>query len=155
MDERGQSMTVVPMEPKHIEDLERLELECFSTPWSFDSLVSELSNPLAVFRVAKVNGQVAGYVGMHHIVDEGFICNIAVFPQYRRRGVATCLMESLIEYAKENDMTSISLEVRESNYSAQALYENFQFEVVGERRNFYANPTEDALIMTKTFGRLF
>ena len=88
-------------------------------------------------------------------MDEGFICNIAVFPQYRRRGVATCLMESLIEYAKENDMTSISLEVRESNYSAQALYENFQFEVVGERRNFYANPTEDALIMTKTFGRLF
>ena len=148
-------MTVVPMEPKHIEDLERLELECFYTPWSFDSLVSELSNPLAVFRVAEVNGQVAGYVGMHHIVDEGFICNIAVFPQYRRRGVATCLMESLIEYAKENDMTSISLEVRESNYSAQALYENFQFEVVGERRNFYANPTEDALIMTKTFGRLF
>lgn len=155
MDERGQSMTVVPMEPNHIEALERLELECFSTPWSFDALVSELSNPLAVFRVAELDGQVAGYVGMHHIVDEGFICNIAVFPQYRRRGIAARLMESLIDYAKENDMTSISLEVRESNQIARTLYEKFQFEVVGERRNFYANPTENALIMTKTFGRLF
>ena len=65
MDERGQSMTVVPMEPKHIEDLERLELECFSTPWSFDSLVSELSNPLAVFRVAEVNGQVGKRHDLH------------------------------------------------------------------------------------------
>ena len=81
MEEQGQSITVVPMQPCHIEELERLEKECFSTPWSFDALVSELSNPLAVFRVAEIGGRVAGYVGMQHIVDEGYICNIAVFPQ--------------------------------------------------------------------------
>lgn len=155
MDELGQSIVVSEMEPKHIEDLERLEKECFSTPWSFDSLVSELSNPLAVFRVAEIGGRVAGYVGMHHIVDEGYICNIAVFPQFRRHGVATMLMEELVSYAKENDMATISLEVRESNLTAREFYEKFQFEVVGERKNFYANPTENALIMTKTFGRLF
>lgn len=114
MEEQGQSITVVPMQPCHIEELERLEKECFSTPWSFDALVSELSNPLAVFRVAEIGGRVAGYVGMQHIVDEGYICNIAVFPQFRRLGVATRLMETLDEYAKENDMASISLEVRES-----------------------------------------
>ena len=155
MDELGQSITVVPMEPKHIEDLERLEKECFSTPWSFDSLVSELSNPLAVFRVAEIGGRVAGYVGMHHIVEEGYICNIAVFPQFRRLGAAAMLMEELFSYAKENGMATISLEVRESNAAARELYEKFQFEVAGERKNFYANPTENALIMTKTFGRLF
>lgn len=155
MDGQGQSITVVPMEPRHIEDLERLEKECFSTPWSFDSLVSELSNPLAVFCVAEIGGQVAGYVGMQHIVDEGYICNIAVFSQYRRRGVATKLMETLSEYAKENEMASISLEVRESNVNAQSFYEKFDFEVVGRRKHFYSNPTEDALIMTKTFGWLF
>ena len=113
MEEQGQSITVVPMQPCHIEELERLEKECFSTPWSFDALVSELSNPLAVFRVAEIGGRVAGYVGMQHIVDEGYICNIAVFPQFRRLGVATRLMETLDEYAKENDMASISLEVRQ------------------------------------------
>ena len=155
MDEQGQSIVVVPMQPKHIEDLERLEQECFSTPWSFDSLVSELSNPLAVFRVAEIGGQVAGYVGMQHIVDEGYICNIAVFPQYRQRGVATQLMEALHQYARENDMVSLSLEVRESNIIAQQFYEKFHFETVGKRKRFYSNPTEDALIMTRTFGGLF
>ena len=155
MDEQGQSITVVPMQPKHIEDLERLEKECFSTPWSFDSLVSELSNPLAVFRVAEIDGKVAGYVGMQHIVDEGYICNIAVFSCYRRRGVATKLMEELNSYARENDMAFISLEVRESNVNAQKLYEKFHFEVVGHRKNFYSNPKEDALIMTRTYGGLF
>lgn len=155
MEEQGQSITVVPMQPCHIEELERLEKECFSTPWSFDALVSELSNPLAVFRVAEIGGRVAGYVGMQHIVDEGYICNIAVFPQFRRLGVATRLMETLDEYAKENDMVSISLEVRESNVSAQQFYDKFDFEVVGHRKNFYSNPTEDALIMTKTYGGIF
>ena len=155
MDEQGQSNTVVEMQPKHIEALERLEQECFSTPWSFDALVSELSNPLAVFRVAELDGEVAGYVGMHHIVDEGYICNIAVFSQYRRRGVATSLMQALDDYARENDMASISLEVRESNQIAQQFYEKFDFEVVGHRKHFYANPTEDALIMTRSYGGLF
>ncbi len=86
MEEQGRSLCIVPMQPQHIDQLERLEKECFSAPWSYDALVSELSNPLAVFRVAQQpDGSVAGYVGMHHIVDEGFICNIAVFSQYRRQ----------------------------------------------------------------------
>lgn len=155
MEEQGQSIQIVEMEPRHIETLEQLEKICFSSPWSFDALVSELSNPLAVFRVAEIDGEVAGYVGMQHIVDEGYICNIAVFPQYRRRGVAASLMDALYEYAKENDMATISLEVRESNGPAQEFYKKFDFEVVGERKNFYSNPQENALIMTKTFGKLF
>ena len=65
------------------------------------------------------------------------------------------LMQELDDYAKENEMASVSLEVRQSNLSAQQLYEKSGFEVVGKRRNFYVNPTEDALIMTKTYGGLF
>ena len=57
MEEQGQSITVVPMQPCHIEELERLEKECFSTPWSFDALVSELSNPLAVFQLPKLEAE--------------------------------------------------------------------------------------------------
>ena len=66
MEEQGRSLCIVPMQPQHIDQLERLEKECFSAPWSYDALVSELSNPLAVFRVAQQpDGSVAGYVGMH------------------------------------------------------------------------------------------
>ena len=153
MDEQSQSQPInsVPMGPEHIETLARLEQVCFSSPWSFDALAGELSDPLAVFRVATVNGQVAGYVGMQHILDEGYICNIAVFPEYRRRGVATALLHALDAYAKENGMASISLEVRQSNEAAQRLYSRFDFETVGRRNHFYQNPTEDALIMTRTY----
>lgn len=155
MDDQARRIEICPMGPQHIEALEQLEKQCFSTPWSYDALVSELSNPLAVFRVAEIDGQVAGYVGMQHVVDEGYICNIAVFPQYRRQSVATCLMEHLMDYAKEHDMEMISLEVRPSNEGAIRFYEKFGFEQEGLRRHFYANPTEDALILTKRFGHLF
>lgn len=158
MEEREQSIQstkIVEMQPKHIESLELLEQICFSSPWSFDALVSELSNPLAVFRVAEIGSEIAGYAGMQHVLDEGYICNIAVHPQFRRQGVAADLIDALCEYAKENDMSIITLEVRKSNIAAQKLYEKFNFEVKGERKNFYSNPQEDALIMTKTFGRLF
>ena len=106
MDEQSQSqpINIVPMGPEHIETLARLEQVCFSAPWTFDALAGELSDPLAVFRVATVNGQVAGYVGMQHILDEGYICNIAVFPEYRRRGGGTALLHALDAYAKENGM---------------------------------------------------
>lgn len=154
MEDRSR-IQIIPMEAKHIESLEQLEKECFASPWSFDALVSELSNPLAVFRVAEWDGQVAGYVGMQHIVDEGYICNIAVFESYRRKGIATLLMDTLFEYAKENDMAMISLEVRQSNQTAQDFYEKFGFEQEGERKNFYSNPTENALILTRHFNRLF
>lgn len=75
------------MQPQHIDQLERLEKECFSAPWSYDALVSELSNPLAVFRVAQQpDGSVAGYVGMHHIVRRGLYlqhCGVFAVPQGR------------------------------------------------------------------------
>ena len=150
MDEQSQSqpINIVPMGPEHIETLARLEQVCFSyTPEK--KLIEDFN--LSVFRVATVNGQVAGYVGMQHILDEGYICNIAVFPEYRRRGVATALLHALDAYAKENGMASISLEVRQSNTAAQQLYSRFDFETVGRRKHFYQNPTEDALIMTRTY----
>lgn len=134
-----------------MDDLEQLEKDCFSTPWSYDSLVYELSNPLAVFRVAEIGGAVAGYMGMQHIMDEGYICNIAVSPRYRRNGVATALMEVMIDYAKENDMAMMTLEVRPSNTGAREFYKKFDFKQVGERKNFYSNPQENALILTHKF----
>ena len=90
---------VVKMQKEHIPALVELEKECFSDPWSQKALEEELSNPNAVFVVATKNDEVAGYVGMLHVLDEGDICNVAVFKKFRRNGVATALLENLLEYA--------------------------------------------------------
>lgn len=130
---------------KSVADLERL---CFTPPWSLDSLRAELANPLAVFRTASVNGTIVGYVGMHHVIDEGYVTNVAVNPGYRRCGVACTLMDSLIGYGRENGLHMITLEVRESNMAARELYKNLCFKDVGRRKNFYSSPAEDAVLMT-------
>lgn len=144
-------VTIVPFAPEHLEQVHALERACFSTPWSYDGLLEELSNPMAVFRVALVGGEVAGYVGMHHILDEGYITNIAVGERFRRQGVGKQLIDTLLTYGKDNDLAFISLEVRVSNADAIALYRAAEFDSVGIRPDFYTGPTEDALIMTYTF----
>ena len=151
MDDRSRQIEIVEMDAEHIEQLAELEQISFGEPWSVEGLLEELSNPTAVFRVALVDGQVAGYVGMHHIVDEGYITNNAVFPQYRRQGVATKLMKTLMKYAKDNEMSMLSLEVRPSNEAARKLYEDLGFSEEGRRKGFYRDPAEDGLIMTRFF----
>ena len=142
---------VVTMAEEHISALAQLERECFSDPWSEKALAEELSNPNAVFRVALIDGEVAGYVGMLHVLDEGDICNVAVFDRFRRKGVASALIQHLVDYGVENQLSFITLEVRESNIGAQKFYETMGFETIGVRKNFYDNPREHAILMNKTF----
>ena len=142
---------VVTMAEEHISALAQLEKECFADPWSEKALAEELTNPNAVFRVALIDEEVAGYVGMLHVLDEGDICNVAVFDKFRRRGVATALIQHLVDYAVENQLSFITLEVRESNMGAQKFYETMGFETIGIRKNFYYNPKEHAILMNKTF----
>ncbi len=142
---------VVTMAEEHISALAQLEKECFADPWSEKALAEELTNPNAVFRVALIDEEVAGYVGMLHVLDEGDICNVAVFDKFRRRGVATALIQHLVDYAVENQLSFITLEVRESNMGAQKFYETMGFETIGIRKNFYDNPKEHAILMNKTF----
>ena len=142
---------VVTMAEEHISALAQLERECFSDPWSEKALAEELSNSNAVFRVALIDGEVAGYVGMLHVLDEGDICNVAVFDRFRRKGVASALIQHLVDYGVENQLSFITLEVRESNIGAQKFYETMGFETIGVRKNFYDNPREHAILMNKTF----
>ena len=142
---------VVTMAEEHISALAQLEKECFADPWSEKALAEELTNPNAVFRVALIDEEVAGYVGMLHVLDEGDICNVAVFDKFRRRGVATALIQHLVDYAVENQLSFITLEVRESNMGAQKFYETMGFETIGIRKNFYDNPKEHAILMNETF----
>ena len=139
-------MQIIPMAAEHIAALAALERACFSDPWSESGLSEELDNPHAVFRVAVEDGVVLGYVGMHHLVDEGFITNVAVSPAARRRGVARALLAELAAYGREHALYRITLEVRVSNAPAIALYESLGFTRDGIRPRFYAHPTEDAAI---------
>ncbi len=108
-------------------------------------------NAKTFFYVASVGGVTAGYMGISIIAGEGYVTNIAVLPRFRKQGVALCILNTVIENHK-NDLDFISLEVRVSNDAAISLYKKLGFEMVGTRKRFYEHPTEDALIMTKTFG---
>ncbi len=144
-------MTVVPMQQSHIDAIAALEQACFSEPWSAAALAEELSNPHAVFRVAMEGNSLLGYVGMHHLVDEGFVTNVAVSPDARRRGVARALLADLAAYGKAQGLYRITLEVRVGNAPARTLYESEGYTLDGVRPRFYSHPTEDAAIYSLYF----
>lgn len=143
-------MTVERMTAAHIPALAALERACFSRPWSEQALRDELDNPTAVFFVAVgETGDVLGYVGMHHILDEADITNVAVFPAARRQGVGRALIQAVADYALVQALVRVTLEVRASNAAAIALYEGFGFVQDGRRPRFYSDPTEDALLYSR------
>ena len=148
------SVQIVPMNADHMEELEKLEKICFSRPWSRKMLAEELENQCAAFLVAQdsITGQVMGYAGLLVMADEGYITNVAVFPEYRRQGVAAKLISVFENFARGNKLAFLTLEVRPSNAAAIALYEGFGFREAGRRKNYYDLPKEDALILTKTSG---
>ena len=147
------SIQIVPMNADHLEELEKLERICFSRPWSRKMLAEELANQCAAFLVAQdsITQQVMGYAGLLVMADEGYITNVAVFPEFRRQGVAAKLIAVFENFARGNKLAFLTLEVRPSNTAAIALYKGFGFEEVGRRKNYYDLPKEDALILTKTY----
>ncbi len=147
------SVKIVPMTADHLEELEKLERICFSRPWSRKMLAEELENQCAAFLVAEdsVSGRVLGYAGLMVVADEGYITNVAVFPEHRRQGIAAQILQVFLQFAAANRLAFLTLEVRPSNAAAIALYQGFGFEEVGRRKNYYDLPKEDALILTKYF----
>lgn len=93
-----------------------------------------------------------GYIGVHEIVGEAYVANVAVSQKYRRFGIASALLGEAEKGAKERGCEFISLEVRKSNVPAISLYEKRGYTVRGVRKNFYSDPTEDGIIMTLDLG---
>lgn len=139
-------MTVVPMAERHLAALAEIEKACFHAPWSEAMLREELGK--GIFLVAERDGQAIGYVGCQTVLDEGYITNVAVSPDCRRQGVGRALIEELAQRACAQGLSFVTLEARASNVPAIALYEGAGFVRVGARKNFYAAPTEDAVLMT-------
>ena len=142
-------MKIEKMTSGHLDDVYIIETECFSHPWSKQSLEEELNNETSLFLVAKEENEVIGYIGMSIVIDEGYIFNVAVREKYRNKGVATALINELVTYGKKNNFSFITLEVRESNLPAISLYSKFGFIKAGERKDYYSNPKENAILLTK------
>ena len=145
---------IVPMNADHLDEIAALERACFSRPWSRNMLAEELENQCAAFLTAldAQSGKVVGYAGLLVAADEGYITNVAVFPEYRRQGVAGQLLQVFCNFAAGQHLAFLTLEVRPSNTAAIALYTSFGFTERGRRRNYYDLPKEDALILTRDFG---
>ncbi len=144
---------IVPMDRSHISQIAALERECFSTPWTEAMLEEALFNPQASFIVAEDGeGNILGYAGLHAVLDEGYIDNVAVAPDARRHGVASALLEVFCRFGAAN-LAFLTLEARKSNGPAIALYEKHSFQMAGLRPGYYQNPREDAVIMTREFAK--
>ena len=145
---------IVPMDRSHIPQIASLEKECFTDPWSENLLEAALFDPQASFIVAEdgEDGNILGYAGLHAVLDEGYIDNIAVVPDARRHGVASALLEVFCRFGEVN-LAFLTLEVRKSNTAAIALYEKFGFQWAGLRPGYYQHPREDAVIMTREFKK--
>lgn len=139
---------ILPMAECDISEVARLEETCFSAPWSEKSLREELTNPTARFYVMKQDGKLLGYIGANNVANEFYITNIAVFPEFRQKGYGEKLLNHLLFVSAEECADFVTLEVRKSNTKAIKLYEKMGFELKGERKNFYSNPTEDGYIYT-------
>ena len=143
---------LTPMTMEHVPQVAALERACFSRPWSEAMLENELWNDSAVVIVAEgEDGTVLGYAGLQTVLDEGYINNVAVDEKFRRQGVADELISAFVRFGQAK-LAFLTLEVRASNAPAIALYAKHGFAETGRRKNYYDDPKEDAILMTRNFA---
>ena len=142
---------LIPLAHEHLGQAAEIERLCFSDPWSEKMLAEHLANPCSLTLAAVGDtGRLLGYVGLLAVVDEGYITNVAVRPDCRRQGVAAALLGAPGGQGKERGAAFPTPGGRPSHAPARALYEKLGYVQAGLRRNYYENPREDAIIMTKT-----
>ena len=142
-------MTVRRATIEDAKEIFAIEMECFSVPWSLDSIETELLNEdKKLYYVIEDTNGVVGYAGAWLVYDEGQITNIAIRPSARRQGFGAKLTSALIEECFKRGMHEIFLEVRISNLSALSLYRQLGFTVKKKKKNYYSEPKEDAYIMS-------
>lgn len=144
---------LVPMTAELVDQVAEIERMNFSRPWTREMLLEELDNMLASYICALgENGVVLGYAGLTVVAGEGYINNIAVRQEYRKQGVASALLDVFTRFAQAQGLEFLTLELRVSNEAAKRLYLKHGFAQVGRRKDYYDDPKEDAILMTRTFG---
>ena len=140
-----------PLELEYCEAVARIAKECLPECWSLDGIRDVLQYDNNIFYVAKDVGrdEIVAYAGIMVIVDEAELLNIAVTQAYRKMGIAQQLIEQLLAMAKQFDAYRMLLEVRQSNQPAIDFYRKNGFSEIAERKNYYSNPIENAIIMER------
>ena len=136
-----------------VDDLDQvmeIEEELFSVPWTKEGFLTFLMKENGMFLVVEEKGRILVYCGLLTVLDEGDVTNGAVRKDRQREGIGNFLMESMIRLAEESGITMIHLEVRAGNETAIRLYERQGFVRDGLRKGYYTDPTEDAVLMTRT-----
>lgn len=145
---RGDAVRVVPMRRRDVDEVAALERVVYPRPWSPAVFRGELARTEdRAYRVARRGRRLLGYAGVLVAADEAHILTVAVEPTARRGGVATRLVVEVLAAARELGATAATLEVRESNAAAEALYRRFGFESAGVRPGYYEDDGEGARIM--------
>ena len=134
----------LPLDAGKIAEAER---EIFPDPWSETDIISTISTEGSMCYSALVDGNVAAYVIGRQIPPEGEIYRIATLPEYRRRNIAYRLLDYAVKSERGRGLENLFLEVREQNTAARRLYESYGFVKIGERKNYYKNPSDNAIIM--------
>ena len=135
-----------------LDGIEDIEHRSYDTPWSRSMFAGELAKPASLCLGAFEGEQLGGYLIVSRYVDAWHVMNIAVSPDFRRRGIATALLERLFELTDDRSRRGYTLEVRVSNDGAIRLYERLGFTARGIRRGYYTDNREDALIMWREPG---
>ena len=147
------AFSILPIAESHLEAVAALESLCFAEPWSANALRLLLQAEGCGFVAVDREQRVLGYGGMLIAPDEAQITNIAVLPESRRLGIGRAMLHAMIGEAAARSLVQLSLEVRESNLAAIALYESFGFFTAGKRKRFYRHPVEDGLVMLKQLNQ--
>ena len=142
---------MIELRPANERDLgwiESLERECFSLPWTREQLEHQINGSGSLLLVACCGGEPAGYMGLDFVLDEGYVTNVCTAPAFRRRGVASALIDGVAARGRELGLSFITLEARVSNAAARSLYTGKGVVEAGIRPGYYERPKEDAVIMT-------
>lgn len=145
-------MIIREMQLDDLEQVMVIENELFSVPWTENGFFSFLLREDALFLVAEEEGKILGYCGVLMVLDEGDITNVAVDKKQQGRGIGKKLIQHLIRVTGQAGVTTLHLEVRQSNAAAIALYEGQGFEKAGVRKNYYESPAEDGILMCRKDG---
>ncbi|MBI3920942.1 MAG: ribosomal protein S18-alanine N-acetyltransferase [Armatimonadetes bacterium] len=140
-------LTIGPMTAEDAEAVAAIETQSFSMPRTAESFLSEMRQDTTCFLVARIAGKVVGHIGLWLIADESHIITLAVHPEHRGRKIGEGLLVAGIAQALSNGAKRITLEVRSSNESAQALYRKYGFVPVALRKGYYQTEKDDGVVM--------
>lgn len=151
LDTALKDLEILPMTIDDLEDVLNIERLSYSSPWLKSQFEKELQNPFSNKFIAKAahdsRQETAAFIIFWVVADEAHILNIAVHPDFRRKGIAKSLLFFTLNSMEERGVKEVFLEVRRSNVSAQKLYKDFGFKEIGVREGYYGNNNEDAIVM--------